>query len=119
MIASPADVVEHGQQLDQDAGQGELAHGGPVPVDPLAVVGILSLNPLQVGRALGQLHAEIVGRAFGPDGSVGCAAIAVRSLLSAVLRLTLAGRLPGSGSLLAEAAGLGRRVLAWPGLTRA
>ncbi len=55
MFAGLADGVKHRQQLGQRAGHRVLAHRGPVPVDPLAVVGVLRLQPLQVSRALREL----------------------------------------------------------------
>ena len=55
------DGVEHGQQPGQRAGHGLLAHGGPVPVDALAVVGVLGLQPLQVRGSLRELRLEVRG----------------------------------------------------------
>ena len=55
------DGVEHGQQPAQRGRHGLLFHGRAVAVDALAVVGVLRLQPLQVGRALGQLDLDAGG----------------------------------------------------------
>ena len=54
----PIDVVEHRQQRRQHTADGDLAHGNAVALDPLAVVGVLGLQPLQIGRALGHRGLE-------------------------------------------------------------
>jgi len=61
------DGVEHGQQAGQRAGHGLLAHGGAIPVDALAVVGVFGLQPLQVGGSLGELRGEVHGRLAALD----------------------------------------------------
>ena len=71
------DGVEHGQQPGQRADYGLLADGDPVPVDPLAVIGVLGLQSLQVGGPLRQLSLEIrgplaiLGPVLGLDGGRG------------------------------------------------
>src|ERR1039457_6112479 len=55
------DGVEHGQQSGQRAGHRLLTHGRPVPVDSLAVVGVLGLQSLQVGGPLRELSLDILG----------------------------------------------------------
>ena len=51
----PVDVVQHRQQVGDYPTGGELADHDPVAVDPLAVVGVLGLQALQVGGALREL----------------------------------------------------------------
>src|SRR6266849_226800 len=55
------DGVERGQQAGQRGGHGLLAHRGPVPVDALAVVGVLGLQPLHVRGSLRELRLEVGG----------------------------------------------------------
>ena len=55
MLPGPADVVQDRKQLGQHVGERLLADGRPVALHPLAVVGVLGLQPLQVGGALRQL----------------------------------------------------------------
>ena len=59
VLPGPADVVEHRQQRHQHVGERLLAYHQPVPVDPLAVVGVLRAHSLQVGGALGELRREL------------------------------------------------------------
>src|SRR5581483_10883072 len=47
-------------------GHGLLAHGGAVTVDPLAVVGVLRLEALYVGGALGELRHQVRGLLAAP-----------------------------------------------------
>src|SRR5262249_56427533 len=63
VVAGPADVIEHRQQLGEHARQGELAYRGAITVDSLAIVGVFSLDPLQVGGPLGQLYRKVAGLA--------------------------------------------------------
>ena len=56
--AGPADVVEHGQQVGENAGQRDLLRGHAVTVDPTPVVGVLGLQPLEISSALGQLGGQ-------------------------------------------------------------
>src|ERR1700758_4728552 len=55
------DSVEHGQQATERGRRGLLAHGGAVPVDALAVVGVFRLQSLQVGGPFGQLDLDAGG----------------------------------------------------------
>ena len=61
MLPRPVDVVEHRDQPGQRLDDGLLADGGPVAVDALAVVGVLRLQPLQVGGPFGQLGRHVGG----------------------------------------------------------
>src|SRR4029077_17840873 len=55
------DGVEHRDQPGQRLDDGLLLDGGPVAVDALAVVGVLRLQPLQVGGPFGQLGRHVGG----------------------------------------------------------
>src|SRR5713101_2371033 len=55
------DGVKHGQQAGQRGGHRLLAHRGPVPVDALAVVGVLGLQPLHVRGPLRELRLDVDG----------------------------------------------------------
>ncbi len=55
VLAGAADVVEHGQQVGEHVGQGQLPHRLPVALDAPPVVGVVGLQPLQVGGPLGEL----------------------------------------------------------------
>ena len=46
----PVDVVQHRQQLGEHPADGQLAGRQPLALGPLAVVGVLGLQPLQVAR---------------------------------------------------------------------
>jgi hypothetical protein len=59
MLPRLVDGVEHREQPGQRAGYGLLLDGCPVPVDALAVVGVLGLQALQVRGALRQLRVGI------------------------------------------------------------
>ena len=54
VLAGPVDVVEHRQQFGQHPADRNVARREPVALGPLAVVGVLGLDPLQVGGALGE-----------------------------------------------------------------
>src|SRR5262245_12364597 len=58
MLAGPADVVQDRQQLAERVGNGQFADDDPVPLHPLAVVGVLGLDTLQVTGALGNRRLE-------------------------------------------------------------
>src|SRR6516162_11565275 len=60
VFARLADGVERGQQLGERARHRVLAHRGPVSVHPLAVVGVLCLESLQVCGALRKLLAQFL-----------------------------------------------------------
>jgi hypothetical protein len=53
VLAGPLDVVQHRQQPGQDSPGRAVDHHDPVAVDPLAVVGVLGGDPLQVRGAFG------------------------------------------------------------------
>src|SRR6202050_4991173 len=59
MLPRLVDGVEHREQSGQRAGYGLLLDRRPVPVDALAVVGVLGLQALQVRSALRQLRLGI------------------------------------------------------------
>src|SRR5580704_3303219 len=61
VFPSLVDRVKRREQPGQRAGHCLLANRGPVPVDALAVVGVLGLQPLQVGRPLGQARLDVAG----------------------------------------------------------
>jgi len=65
VLRGPFQVVQQWQQFPDHRGLGRHDHRLPVPVDPLAVVGVLRLQPLQVRGALGQFLLDIRG---GRDG---------------------------------------------------
>src|SRR5499427_7461256 len=59
VLPGPADVVEHREQRGQHVGERLLADHQPVPIDPLAVVGVLRAYSLQVSGALGELGGKL------------------------------------------------------------
>jgi len=61
VLSRSAYVIEHGEQLDEGAGNSRLAYGLPVTLDPAAVVGVFSLQALKVGGQLGQLGFDWSG----------------------------------------------------------
>ena len=61
VVSGLADRVKHREQAGQRGGHGLLAHGGAVPVDALAVVGVFRLQSLQVGGPFGQLDLDAGG----------------------------------------------------------
>ena len=65
VLPGPADVVQYRQQPDEHAGKRLLPDRHPVALDPLAVVRVLRLNPLQIRGALGQPGRDL-GRCPGP-----------------------------------------------------
>jgi hypothetical protein len=120
VLPGAADVVQHGQQPRQHVGQRLLADGDPVPIDPLAVVGVLRRYPLQVSGPLG----EFVGKpasAGRPSRAVpagdACLLAGRAGGRSRSARLTGFARRGGPGAGLP--ARPGHRMPAWPGLTAA
>src|SRR6185437_6735642 len=61
MLPRLVDGVEHRDQPGQRLEDGLLLDGGPVAVDALAIVGVLRLQPLQVGGPFGQLGLDTDG----------------------------------------------------------
>ena len=59
VFACPADVIENGKQRRQRVTDGELPHRFTVTFDPLAVVGVLGLHPLEICSSLSQLGAQL------------------------------------------------------------
>src|SRR5699024_8225155 len=55
VLTRTVDVVEHRKELRDDPGNGSLMVGLAVAIDPALVVDVLRLQPLQVGRTLGEL----------------------------------------------------------------
>ena len=65
---SPIDIVQHRQQVGDYPTGGELTNHDPIAVDPLAVVGELGLQALQVRgalRELGLARAADAGQRWG------------------------------------------------------
>jgi len=58
VVARPADVVQNRQQLGQRVGNGQLADDHPIPLNSLAVVGVLGLDALQIAGALRDRRLE-------------------------------------------------------------
>src|ERR1022692_1378718 len=88
VLPGPADVVQYRQQLAEHRRQRLLPDRDPVPLDPLAVVGVLGLQALQVSRPLGEPRQRgsrlvVVGRPVA--GKVRCYRRAGRSPLAAQL----------------------------------
>ncbi len=71
VLAGAVEVVEHRQEIDQHAADRNLAGSLPFAVGPTAVVGVLGLQALQIGGALGEQRRVLVGRRPPPHRSSG------------------------------------------------
>src|SRR6185437_5292529 len=98
VLAGTADVVEHRHQPGEDVGHGLLAHRRPVPLDALAVVGVLGGHALQVGRALGELllGGLKVSRARRLVRPVGTGPVGARPVSTGPVSAGPAGPRPGT-----------------------
>ncbi len=74
VLAGQVDVVQHRKQRLEDAAHGLVACDVAVALDPLAVVDVLGLQPLQVGQPLRRQPRipALAARAVSPSVPIRC-----------------------------------------------
>ena len=117
VVAGPVEVVEHRQQRASTAPVVCSAASAPVAVDPLAVVGVLRGDPLQVAGALVELGPQRLELRVGPAGSRPVSVFCIGPTVADLGRLISARRRHRRPSAVARPCRRPRRRRPPPGVT--